>query len=141
MILTFPEGLKGFSKYTTWKLGHLWPGLAPEHVPEDIRTYNPETPFRLLEALDTDLRFVLLDPNPYLQHYEMPLHENHRDRLQLLPEEVPQLWVICHLINSQLNVNLAGPLVVNPRIKVGYQIVNLRKPWSELIRCPLHLAV
>lgn len=109
-LLTFPKGLVGFPKLTLFRL------------------FEPEDgyPLKFLQSIEAqDVSFVCINPASIKPDYEVPLGDEEAQALQL---ESPSDALILTLVvipedARRMTTNLAGPLVVNVRSRIGFQIV------------------
>ena len=109
-LLTFPKGLVGFPDLTRFRL------LEPEDA----------YPLKFLQSTESvDVSFVCINPAAIKPDYEVPLGEEEAEALQL---ELPQDALILTLVvipedPRRMTTNLAGPLVINVKSLIGFQIV------------------
>ena len=109
-LLTFPKGLVGFSTLTTFRL------LEPQDG----------YPFKFLQSVESpEVSFICVDPGSIKEDYEIPLVEDVAEALHL---ESPKDALVLTLVvipedARQMTTNLAGPLVISVKSRVGYQIV------------------
>jgi flagellar assembly factor FliW len=108
-LLTFPKGLMGFPKLTLFKL----------FEPKD------SYPLKFLQSVEArEVSFVCVDPASVKKDYEVPLGEE----AEALHLEAPQDALILTLVvipedPRRMTTNLAGPLVINVKTCIGFQIV------------------
>lgn len=114
-VITFPEGLLGFSDRTRFCL--LQPG--------------DDACFFWLQCLDdADLAFVVTDPTFFEQDYSVPIRPEQMQDLGIARLDDAQVFVIVNKIADQLTGNFQGPLIINTLSKVGQQIVLAEKRWT-----------
>ena len=109
-LITFPKGLVGFPNLKTYQL----------FEPKDAY------PLKFLQAVEApEVSFVCVDPACIKKDYEVPLGEEEAEALHLEhPEEAMVLTLVVIPENPrQMTTNLAGPLVINVKTLIGYQIV------------------
>ena len=114
-ILTFPQGIPGFEKYTKFNVFHK--------EENNISAY-------WLESCDAPkVTFTLVDPTIYGLNYELDLSEEEQ---KVLGTDDPfELAVLMMLSKSEdvegrqstLNANIAGPIIINPKTRIGLQKV------------------
>jgi len=110
VILTFPKGLLGFEKLSTYRLVE----------PRDAY------PLKFLQSTEAeDVSFICIDPVAVKKDYEVPLGEEEAQALNL---QSPEHALILTLVvvpedPRQMTTNLAGPLVVNVKSLQGRQII------------------
>ena len=109
-LLTFPKGLVGFPKLTQFRL------IEPEGA----------YPLKFLQSVERqEVSFVCVNPAAIKPDYEVPLGEEEAEALHL---EVPADAMILTLVvipedPRLMTTNLAGPLVINVKSHLGFQIV------------------
>jgi flagellar assembly factor FliW len=109
VILSFPKGLLGF------------PHLAA------FRLFEPQDgyPLKFLQSVeDPGISFTCIDPATVKEDYAVPLGTEEAEALAL---EAPEDALILTLVvipedPRRMTTNLAGPLVVNVKTRVGFQI-------------------
>jgi flagellar assembly factor FliW len=108
--LTFPKGLLGFEQLTSYRLVE----------PRDAY------PLKFLQSIEAEeVSFICIDPVAVKKDYEVPLGEEEAQSLGLeSPEDALILtMVVVPEDPRQMTTNLAGPLVVNVKSRVGFQII------------------
>ena len=117
-VLTFPRGIPGFEKYTTYIVYH--------------KEENDISAFWLESCDDPSITFTLVDPGQYGLSYELELTDEERNLLQA--EKAEELGVFMVLSKKEagdksmpiINANIIGPIIINPRTQVGLQKVIFR---------------
>jgi flagellar assembly factor FliW len=110
VLLTFPKGLLGFEQLTKYQLVE----------PRDAY------PLKFLQSAESaEVSFICIDPAAVKKDYEVPLGQEEAEALNL---ESPGDAMILTLVvvpedPRQMTTNLAGPLVVNVKTRLGYQII------------------
>ena len=95
-------------------------------------------PFTCLQGLDEPRpSFLTVDPRVVVPGYNLPLEDNDRRRLDLLPSDTPLWLAIVGLSADAASVNLRAPIVVNPRRMVGLQLLPAASAYSCDHRLPL----
>ncbi len=124
-VLTFPGGIPGFEKYTTYIVYHK--------EENDLSAY-------WLESTDKpEVTFTIVDPGQYGLSYDLELSDEERDLLQA--EGAEELGVFMMLSKKEgvgggapaLNANISGPVIINPRTRLGLQKVIRRARLSTTI--------
>jgi flagellar assembly factor FliW len=117
-IITFPEGIPGFEKYTRFTVFHK--------EENGINIY-------WFESLETpSITFTMVDPTVYGLNYEMRLtHEEQRLLDTDDPSSVAVLLILKKneqpdSIQAGLNANIAGPVLINMRNRIALQKVIIR---------------
>lgn len=109
ILLTFPKGLLGFPQLTSFRLFEPQDGY----------------PLKFLQAVEApEVSFTCLDPVGIKADYAVPLGDEEASALGL---ESPAEALILTLVvipedARRMTTNLAGPLVINVRTRVGFQI-------------------
>jgi flagellar assembly factor FliW len=124
-ILTFPRGIPGFEKYTTYIVYH--------------KEENDISAFWLESCDDASITFTLVDPGQYGLSYELELTDEERNLLQA--EKAEELGVFMVLSKKEadaksmpiINANIIGPIIINPRTQVGLQKVIFRSHLKTTI--------
>lgn len=119
-VLTFPLGIPGFEKYTTYVVYHK--------EENDINAYWLES------CEEPRVTFTLVEPGQYGLNYELELDDRERNILQA--ENADDLAVFLVLSKKAsasgegktpgLNANITGPIIINTRTKRGLQKVLVR---------------
>lgn len=108
-IISFPDGLPGFESCRRFILV-----AREEHAP-----------FQCLQALDGPRpAFLVVDPALALEAYRRVLSPP--DRLRLDAREADNLlWLALVTVaaDETVYVNLRAPIVINPRVMSGYQVM------------------
>ena len=109
ILLTFPKGLLGFPQLTTFRLFEPRDGY----------------PLKFLQAVEApEVSFTCLDPVGIKEDYAVPLGDEEAEALAL---EAPEDALILTLVvipedPRRMTTNLAGPLVINVKTRVGFQV-------------------
>lgn len=111
-VLMFPSGLLGF----------------PDHRRYVMLDHDTEAPFQWLQSLDEPaLAFVILDPDLFLgEEYQVEISDDTLAEIQATRGESLSVAVILTIPSedpSRITANLRGPLVMNPRTRLGKQVV------------------
>ena len=107
--VTFPDGIPGFESCRRWVV------MAAEAA----------TPLRRLHAIDgVDASFLAIDPRAVLEGYRCELSASDRRRIDAADDE-PLLWLALVMAEptGALTVNLRAPIVINPRMMRGQQVL------------------
>lgn len=122
ILLTFPRGLLGFENLRLFQL------LEP---PDGY-------PLKFLQSVESaQVSFICIDPVTVKRDYQVPLTEEEATILSL---ESPQDALILTLVvvpedPRGMTTNLAGPLVVNVKTRVGLQLILSSETYP--LRCPI----
>ena len=110
VILSFPAGLVGFEQV------------------KEFRLFEPKGgyPLKFLQAVDRpELSFACMDAGAIKMDYEVPLDESTARTLAL--EDPKDALVLLLMVvpedPSQMTADLAGPLVINAKTRIGVQVV------------------
>jgi flagellar assembly factor FliW len=107
-VLHFPDGLVGFPDWQEFAF------LAPEGEPAAM----------LVCLNQPAIAFLVTDPRLIVAEYRPPLGLVDRARLGLGLDEEPQcLTLLTVRADGAITANLLGPLVINPRTRIGCQLV------------------
>lgn len=121
-ILTFPEGIPGFSDARRF-------GLL------DVREGSV---YKWLVSLDRpELALLVADPFPLFPGYEAPLGERDLAAVSFRKEDALILLSIVTVRGQKqedTSFNLRAPVVINPRVLRGKQVVLKEERWG--IRVP-----
>lgn len=117
-VLTFPHGIPGFEKYTTYIVYH--------------KEENNISAFWLESCDDSSITFTLVDPGQYGLSYELELTDEERNLLQA--EKAEELGIFMVLSKKEdgakampiINANIIGPIIINPRTQLALQKVIFR---------------
>jgi flagellar assembly factor FliW len=109
-VLSFPWGLIGF-----------------EEVQRFVIVEHPSGgPFRWLQAMDQpQLAFPITDPCLFFENYQVPASPDDLGSVQL-DEAGEGLVLVIVSVQQQprsITANLQGPLLINPRTRIGRQLV------------------
>src|SRR6266496_4154264 len=111
-VVSFPRGLIGLADLTRFAL-----------LPMTQNTADNEQ-FYWLQALDdSNVAFLVTDPNAFFKDYDVPIREETQADLQLADTKDGRLLVICNRVGQWLTGNLLGPLVINTASHMGSQVV------------------
>lgn len=122
-VIAFPVGMPGFESCRRFV----------------VISHDDARPFQCLQGLDAPRpAFVTVDPTFVLKRYRLILSPADRLRLDARENET-LLWLAIVMFGADgtATVNLRAPLVINPRLMVGFQVM----PHQSLypIRHPLSL--
>jgi flagellar assembly factor FliW len=126
-VLTFPRGIPGFEKYTTFLIYH--------------KEENDLSAYWLESVEQPTITFTIVDPAQYGLSYDLELTEEERDLLQAKGAE--ELGVFMMLSKKEgveksfptLSANIAGPVIINPRTRVGLQkVIHRAKVAATIIQ-------
>lgn len=124
-VVTFPRGIPGFEKYTTYLVYH--------------KEENELNAFWLESCDQPEITFTIVDPGQYGLSYDLELSDEERDLLQA--EGAEELGIFMMLSKREgsgpaspvLNANIAGPVIINPRTRLGLQKVIQRAKLNTMI--------
>jgi flagellar assembly factor FliW len=124
-VLTFPHGIPGFEKYTTYLVYH--------------KEENDLSAYWLESTEQPEVTFTIVDPGQYGLSYDLELTDEERDLLQA--EGAEEIGVFMMLSKKEgtgapapeLNANISGPVIINPRTRLGLQKVIRRARLSTTI--------
>ena len=110
-ILTFPDGIPGFEDSKRYII---------------INNPDEENPFDWLQSVDNgDLAFVIINPFFVKPDYDIVIPESALEKLKIKDESDVALYSIVVVPEKleNMTVNLAGPIIINVREKLGKQII------------------
>ncbi len=109
ILLSFPKGLLGFPQLTSFRLFEPRDGY----------------PLKFLQAVEApEVSFTCLDPAGLKEDYTVPLGEEEAEALGLEIESDALILTLVVIPEDprRMTTNLAGPLVINVKTRVGFQI-------------------
>lgn len=122
--VTFPKGLLGFEQLSAFMLFEPQDGY----------------PLKFLQSTENpDVSFICIDPVTVKRDYQVPLTPEEAEALGL---EAPGDALILTLVvvpedPRHMTTNLAGPLIINVRTRMGRQIILSSETYP--LRCPILL--
>ncbi|MFH0783847.1 MAG: flagellar assembly protein FliW [Pseudomonadota bacterium] len=124
-VLTFPHGIPGFEKYTTFLVYH--------------KEENDLSAYWLESIKKPEVTFTIVDPGQYGLSYDLELTDEERDLLKA--ERAEELGIFMMLSKKEgdgkpspvLNANISGPVIINLRTRLGLQKVIQRGRVSTTI--------
>jgi len=120
-VLQFPEGLIGFETCTRYAIVGRREGK----------------PVWWLQSLDSpEVAFILTDPTDVEPQYRPEVPQSDLDELELASLDEAQLHVMLVVRREpkEITANLLGPLVINPRNRLGKQVVLYNSSYSPVQR-------
>jgi len=118
-LIHFPQGLLGF----------------PQHRHYVILVHKPNSPFLWLQsAEDEGLAFVIMDPRLVMPGYSVPLSGEDRRHLEVGDADQVAVYGIITIPRCNpeaMTINLLGPVVINPRSRLGKQVVLNTSSYSH----------
>ncbi|MBB1074202.1 flagellar assembly protein FliW [Rhodoferax sp. 4810] len=117
-IISFPEGIPGFEEYKQYVLFHS--------EEQDSNLY-------WLESVEApEIQFTLVDPTVYGVNYTLDLTDEEEALLQ--SEDPNEIQVFLMLSkkrapdadSASINANIAGPILINVRTRLGMQKILVR---------------
>lgn len=114
-ILTFPLGIPGFEKYTTYVVYH--------------KQENGLSAYWLESCENPQITFTIVDPEQYGLSYQILLSDDELDILKA--RQAGELGIFMILSKNEvksgegaeLSANIAGPVIINPTEQLGIQKV------------------
>ena len=109
-IWTFPEGLPGFERHTTFAL------MEHEHL----------EPFLWLQSVEDPLiGFLVIEPALLVNDYSFDLGDPDVELLGLADEVEPRVLAVLVVPEDvrAMTANLQAPLVINPASRLGKQVI------------------
>jgi flagellar assembly factor FliW len=118
-VLVFPEGLIGFEDCTRYA----------------IVDRPKNKPVWWLQSLDRpEIAFILTDPAAVVANYQPPVPRSDLRQLSLasLDEAELHVMLIVTADPKEITANLLGPLLINPRERLGKQVVLRSTDYSPV---------
>ncbi len=121
-IITFPQGIPGFEKYTKFTIFHK--------EEKGMNIYWMDS------VASPTVTFTIVDPTSYGLHYELQLTDEEQ---KLLEADDPKFIAVLLILKKTekkesvqpgLNANIAGPLILNVKKRIGLQKVIIRPDLS-----------
>ncbi|NLM96925.1 MAG: flagellar assembly protein FliW [Halanaerobiaceae bacterium] len=109
-IIDFPVGIPGFSDYREFVLLPL----------------DEDSPFVIMQSVEeSELAFILISPWEIVSDYEFEIGENIEKALRVETEKDLLVFVTVSIRQDikDTTVNLAAPLIINKREKIGRQLI------------------
>ena len=116
-IIRFPEGLIGFQDKKCFL----------------ILPHRPGSPFRWLQSVDDgNLAFIIIKPEAFVPDYRPALSREERTFFRFDSEEEAVVYAIVVVPSDprKMSANLLGPLIINPKLKIGKQVVLSSREYS-----------
>ena len=110
-IIEFKDGIPGFEEYKNYVL---------------VLNEDEENPFHKLQSVEAEeLSFLVINPFLIDKNYEFKLKDNTIDALKIESEVDLAVFSIVKVPEKiqDITVNLAAPIVINSKSKLGKQIV------------------
>lgn len=119
-IISFEKGLPGFEQEKNFVFMELG-----------------ETPFTIMQSLDSDLYFFVIRPFDFFKDYQLDLPDSIVEFLQIHNPEDLAIYNITTIKEdiAQITANMQAPIVVNAKAQKGKQVVLPETKY--LIRQPL----
>ncbi len=114
-VLVFPKGIPGFEKYTRYVVYH--------------KEENGLSAFWLESCEEPKVTFTLVAPEQYGLSYDMTLSDEEKDLVQAEHAEDLAVFMILSKKEDEnsgkfvLNANIIGPIIINPKTRLGVQKV------------------
>ena len=109
-IISFPRGLIGFE----------------EHREFVLLPVADDSPFLLLQSLeDPRLGFLVADPYPFLENYQVQIDTPQRQLLKLTGDGQSAVLVTVTIPQNEpekAKLNLSGPIILNTELRIGLQV-------------------
>ncbi len=116
-VITFPWGIPGFPQ-------------QKRYYPIE---YKEDGSLSFLQSLDMpDLTFIIADPFKFLADYVVDIADDDLEALEIKQPEEALVYVILTVRpgGKEITANLAAPLVINARKRIGRQIILLNSPYD-----------
>lgn len=110
-IISFPEGIPGFQDEKRFVI---------------INNPDEENPFHWIQSVDNpNLAFVIINPFFIKPDYDIKLSSSTVEKLRIEDEKDVLVYTIVVVPEDikKMTVNLAGPIVINGKERIGKQII------------------
>jgi flagellar assembly factor FliW len=116
-IIDFPDGILGFD-------------FIKKFV---ILDADENTPFKWMQAYsEPDLAFIIIQPEYFKTDYEPAISQGDIEAVEAKDAYSLILFTIVTIPSdpSEMTANLQGPVIINPRKKIGKQVISLNEKYS-----------
>jgi flagellar assembly factor FliW len=110
-VISFPDGIPGFQDEKRFVI---------------INNPDEENPFQWLQSVDNpNLAFVIINPFFIKPNYDIKLSPSTVEKLRIEDEKHVLVYTIVVVPEDikKMTVNLAGPIVINGKERIGKQII------------------
>lgn len=110
---------------------------------ESLRTFvvvnaRPDSPFRWLQSVENpELAFLVTNPNEFLADYAPEIPDRTAKELDINAVTHCVVWTTASIPPGKptdLTLNLVGPIIVNPDLRQGRQIVQDNEAYTTRYR-------
>ncbi len=118
IIFDFPDGILGFDYIKKFVL---------------LDSDGDNSPFKWLQAYDeVNLAFVIIMPIDFLDEYDLVISQND---LEAVGADDPNDLMVFAIVTipadtSKMTANLQGPLILNPKKRLGRQAISLSDKYG-----------
>jgi flagellar assembly factor FliW len=118
IIYDFPDGILGFDYIKKFVV---------------LDSDEDRSPFKWLQAYDeVNLAFVIIMPIDFLDEYDLVISQND---LEAVGADDPNDLMVFAIVTipadpSKMTANLQGPLILNPKKKLGRQAISLSDKYN-----------
>ena len=116
-VIDFPDGILGFD-------------FIKKFV---ILDADENTPFKWMQAFsEPDLAFIIIQPVFFSPDYELIIAQGDMDALQADDKESLLVFAIVTIPEnaSDMTAYLQGPVIINPKKKIGRQVISLSEKYT-----------
>ncbi len=109
-IIEFPQALPGF----------------PEEEKFALLPLNEDSPFIVMQSVNTDkVAFLTIEPGNFIKDYEFEIDDNVVGKMKIYDDRDVLVLSIVTIRDKleNMTVNLAAPLLINLKEKLGKQII------------------
>ncbi len=115
-MVDFPEGIPGF-----------------DHIKKyAVLDSREKSPFKWLQAVDEpDLAFVIIRPADFMGEYELVVSQGDVEAVGAVDAGELLVFAIVTIPSDyrDMTANLQGPVIINPRKRVGKQAISLSEKY------------
>ncbi len=115
-IIDFPDGIFGFE-------------FEKKFV---ILDSKEQSPFKWMQAYsESSLAFVIIQPADFMIKYELSVSPSDLETVKALKPDDLLVFAIVTIPSdpSQMTANLQGPIIINPKEKIGKQAISLNDKY------------
>ena len=116
-IIDFPEGILGFDDEKKFII---------------LDTDDENSPFKWLQSFqEPDLVFVIIQPIDFMAEYELVISQTDLKAVQADNVNDLLVFAIVTIPNdpNDMTANLQGPIIINPKTRLGKQAISLSEKY------------
>ncbi len=119
-IIDFPDGILGFD-------------FIKKFV---ILDSDENSPFKWMQAFtEPDLAFIIIQPVYFKPDYELAISQSDFEAIETVEAEKADSLLVFAIVTipsnpADMTANLQGPIIINPKKKLGRQVISLSDKYS-----------